>query len=93
MAANPGLKAEARWATGMDGQRDLFISAVIHKALVDVDEKRTEAAAATGIVMRAGAIARPVEPEEFKADHPFVFLLRDTRSGIILFMGRFTGPR
>ena len=43
--------------------------------------------------MRAGAIARPVEPEEFKADHPFMFLLRDTRSGIILFMGRFTGPR
>jgi serpin B len=79
--------------SGMDGKRDLFISAVIHKAFVDVDEKGTEAAAATGIVMSATAIARPVEPEEFKADHPFVFLLRDTRSGIILFMGRFTGPR
>lgn len=78
--------------SGMDGKRDLFISSVIHKAFVDVDEKGTEAAAATGIVMHAGAILRRQPPEEFKADHPFIFLLRDTRSGVILFLGRYLGP-
>jgi serpin B len=79
--------------SGMDGKRDLFISAVIHKAFVDVDEKGTEAAAATGVAVGVMAIARPKLPEEFKADHPFVFLIRDTRSGSILFLGRYTGPK
>ena len=77
----------------MDGKRDLFISAVIHKAFVKVDEKGTEAAAATGITMRATAVFRPQQPEEFKADHPFIYLLRDTRSGAILFLGRYLGPK
>jgi serpin B len=78
--------------SGMNGGNDLFISAVIHKAYVEVDEKGTEAAAATGIV--AGVMAMPVrrEPERFVADHPFIFLIRDTNSGSILFLGRYTGP-
>ena len=79
--------------SGMDGKRDLSISAVIHKAFVDVDEKGTEAAAATGAVVGVHAIARPQKPEEFKADHPFIFLIRDTRGGAILFLGRYTGPK
>jgi serpin B len=77
--------------SGMDGKRDLFISAVIHKAFVGVDEKGTEAAATTGISIDAAVIRQPETPEEFKADHPFIFLIRDTRSGEILFLGRFTG--
>lgn len=78
--------------SGMDGQRDLFISKVIHKAFVTVDESGTEAAAATAITMRPTAVFRPEQPAEFKADHPFIYLLRDNRSGAVLFMGRYLGP-
>ena len=72
----------------MTGSRDLWISAAIHKAYVDVNEEGTEAAAATGIVMRSNAMAFEERPAIFRADHPFLFFIRDTRSGGILFMGR-----
>jgi serpin B len=79
--------------SGMIGKRELFISAVIHKAYVDVNEEGTEAAAATAVIVnRAMAMQRPQPPIVFRADHPFVFLLRDNRSGGILFMGRVTNP-
>jgi len=75
------------------GKRELFISAVIHKAYVDVNEEGTEAAAATAVVVNRAMVAmRPQPPIIFRADHPFVFLLRDNRSGGILFMGRVTDP-
>jgi serpin B len=75
--------------SGMDGRRDLFISAVIHKAYADVNEEGTEAAAATAVLMtRAAARINPI----FRADHPFVFLIRDTRSGSVLFLGRVVNP-
>jgi serpin B len=64
---------------------------VIHKAFVAVDEKGTEAAAATAVLMRATAV-RMGEPVEFRADHPFLFFIRDTASGAILFMGRVEDP-
>jgi serpin B len=71
----------------------LWISRVFHKAFVRVDEKGTEAAAATAVVMApAGAAPPTTQPPEFKADHPFLFLLRDTRTGLILFMGRVSDP-
>ena len=76
--------------SGIDGSHELFISAVLHKAFVDVNEEGTEAAAATGIAIRATAIL--AKPPEFRADHPFLFLIRDTRSGSILFIGRLTEP-
>ncbi len=78
--------------SGMTGKRDLWISAAIHKAYIDVNEEGTEAAAATGIVMRSMAMQRPEPPIVFRADHPFLFLIRDNRSGAILFMGRVTDP-
>jgi serpin B len=78
--------------SGMDGGRDLFISAVIHKAFVEVNEKGTEAAAATGVSVGAMAIARPISEYVFRADHPFLFLIRDVHSGSILFLGRLTDP-
>ncbi len=77
--------------SGMDGKRDLFISEVFHKSFVDVNEEGTEAAAATGVVIRA--MAMPAEPSEFRADHPFVFLIRDEPTGSILFLGRVNDPR
>lgn len=82
--------------SGMTGNRELSISAVIHKAFIDVDEKGTEAAAATAVVLdKATAMPprfQPPPPPVFRADHPFVFLIRDNRSGGILFMGRVTDP-
>jgi serpin B len=79
--------------SGMTGERDLYISSVIHKAFVDVNEEGTEAAAATAIIMAPTAvIVRPKAPPVFRADHPFVFLIRDNRNGAILFLGRITDP-
>jgi serpin B len=69
----------------------LFISAVFHKAFVKVDEKGTEAAAATAVAMPRGG--PPPKPTELVADHPFLFLIVDKPSGLILFIGRVTDPR
>jgi len=80
--------------SGMTGHRDFAISEVIHKAYVDVNEEGTEAAAATAVTMRALAIRAPEGPPPvFRADHPFVFMIRDNRSASILFMGRMADPR
>ncbi len=76
--------------SGMDGTKSLFISAVVHKAFVDMNEEGTEAAAATGVVV--GVTCMPQAPPVFKADHPFVFLIRDKKTGGILFMGRVMNP-
>ena len=76
--------------SGMDGRKDLYIDEVIHQAFVDVNEKGTEAAAATAVVMRLAAVPNTVR--EFRADHPFVFAIRDNRTGSILFLGRVTNP-
>lgn len=80
--------------SGMDGSRNLFISAALHKAWIKVDEKGTEAAAATAIVGEAGAMPREDEnpPKVFRADHPFVFFIRENNSGAILFAGRVSDP-
>jgi len=78
--------------SGITGKRDLFISAVIHKAYVDVNEEGTEAAAATAVVMRLTS-AKPEEIPVFRADHPFLFLIRDNCSGSILFIGRVMNPK
>ena len=78
--------------SGINGKRDLFISAVIHKAYVDVNEEGTEAAAATGVVMGITSV-RPREIPVFRADHPFVFLIRDNHSGSVLFIGRMMNPK
>ena len=78
--------------SGMDGTNDLFISAVIHKAFVEVNEEGTEAAAATAVVMETKGIHIPEEPMVFRADHPFLFLIRDNRTGSILFLGRIVDP-
>ncbi len=70
----------------------LYISQVFHKGFVKVDEKGTEAAAATAVVMAPRAALAHPKVEEFKADHPFLFFLRDTRTGLVLFMGRVADP-
>jgi serpin B len=77
--------------SGMTGKRDLFIQAVVHKAFVSVDEKGTEAAAATAVVMRL--TAAPPQPVEVTLDRPFLFLIRDVQTGAILFVGRVMNPK
>jgi serpin B len=77
--------------SGMDGKKDLFISGVIHKAFVEVNEEGTEAAAATAVTMEATAM--PEEKTRFWADHPFIFLIRDTKTKSILFIGRVENPK
>lgn len=76
--------------SAMTGRRDLFISNVLHKAFVEVNEEGTEAVAATAVIMER--IAMSIEPV-FRADHPFVFIIKDNRSGSILFMGRVSNPK
>jgi serpin B len=81
--------------SGMTGKPWFQISAAIHKAFIDVNEEGTEAAAATSTVMTATAMREPVPeppPIVFRADHPFLFLIRDTATGGILFMGRVEDP-
>jgi serine protease inhibitor len=80
--------------TTTDPNEQLYITKVIHKAFVEVNEKGTEAAAATGVAMAAATavpLDRPFIPQ-FKADRPFVFLIRDTRTGAVLFLGRMMEP-
>jgi serpin B len=79
--------------SGMDGTKSLYISAVFHKAWGEVNEEGTEAAAATAVVMtRSAVIKQPPPPPIFRADHPFIFFIRDTRSGSVLFLGRLLDP-
>jgi serpin B len=77
--------------SGLNGGREpLWIAFVKHKAFVRVDEEGTEAAAVTAV--GAAGSAMPPKPIPFQADHPFLFLIRDVRSGTVLFMGRVADP-
>ena len=76
--------------SGIDGTNDLYVSHVFHKAWARVDESGTEAAAATAAVV--GITAIPMQPPVFRATHPFVFFIRDTQTGSLLFAGRVVTP-
>ncbi len=70
----------------------LYVGAVLHKTFIAVDEKGTEAAAATAVLLRAGSAARPAEPVPFVCDRPFLFALRHRATGALLFLGRVGAP-
>lgn len=77
--------------SGIDGEpHRLYIGAVIHKAFVDVNEEGTEAAASTAVGFNLASMPEPVPT--FRADHPFIFVIRDNNTGSILFMGRIVDP-
>jgi serpin B len=79
--------------SGMDGTKYLYIQEIIHQTYVDVNEEGTEAAAATAVVVWGkGAVPAESPVPVFRADHPFIFLIQDTTSGNILFMGRVENP-
>ncbi|NWV17932.1 ILEUB inhibitor, partial [Origma solitaria] len=75
--------------SGMSGARDLFVSAIVHKAFVEVNEEGTEAAAATAADI--ALLCMPIV-EEFNADHPFLFFIRHNPTQSILFLGRYASP-
>ena len=76
--------------SGMTGTPDLFIGEVLHKAFVSVDEAGTEAAAATAVIMSKTAM--PSQSVEVTIDRPFIFLIRDIDTGVVLFVGRVLNP-
>jgi len=75
--------------SGMNGTRDLYIQAVLHKAFVSVDESGTEAAAATAVIV---GVTGPPPGLEVTVNRPFIFLIRDRQTGVILFVGRVVNP-
>jgi serpin B len=74
--------------SGMTGRRDLFISRVIHQAFVEVNEEGTEAAGATAVIIKKGVVM----PTIFRADHPFIFIIQERKTGNIFFMGKVANP-
>nr|XP_021484299.1 leukocyte elastase inhibitor A-like [Meriones unguiculatus] len=75
--------------SGMSGSRDLFISKIVHKSFVEVNEEGTEAAAATGGI---ATFCMLLPEEEFTVDHPFLFFIRHNPTANLLFLGRVCSP-
>ena len=84
------FEQDADFSGATDDPEGLRIGQVIHQAFIRVDEKGAEAAAATAAIMLAAGIPEP--PKEFKVDRPFLFMIRDTRTGLIYFIGRVSNP-
>jgi serpin B len=93
-----GMYAELAFSDEADfsgiGEEPLKVSEVVHKAFVEVNEEGTEAAAATAVdmVLCRGVGGPPPQPKVFKADHPFLFFIRDRRTNAVLFAGRVLDP-
>jgi serpin B len=83
---------EADFSQMSDDPAALYVGAALHKAFVEINEKGTEAAAATAVCMAAGCAMDTESPKIFRADHPFLFLIRDQKTKLIHFMGRLTSP-
>lgn len=76
--------------SGIDGSHNLYVSEVMQKAFIEVNEEGAEAAAATGAVLMMRSM--PMPPMEFTVDRPFLFLVRDNLTGMLLFQGRVNNP-
>ena len=91
-APHPFDRNEANFSGITDDPAGLYISNVIHQAVVDVNEEGTEAAAATAVVMMTRMAIIHDLPEEFKCNRPFLFVIHETDSNGILFMGKYMKP-
>lgn len=92
---NMGMKAAFQGNadfSGITGTKDLYISDVVHQTYFDCAEGGVEAAAATGAIMNMKSSLETERPKVFRADHPFLFILRERTTGTILFLGRVTNP-
>lgn len=93
-AAFDPKRADLRGMAEPPPGQNLFLSQVFHKAFVEVNEKGTEAAAATGVTVSVTSLPLPApDPKTFVADHPFLFFIRDVERKSLLFMGRVVRPR
>ncbi|GIV15131.1 MAG: serpin [Armatimonadota bacterium] len=78
--------------TGMRDEGGLFLEKVHHKAVVDVNEEGTEAAAVTSVQVGITSVQQPRPPFKMVVDRPFFFAIRDSRTGMVLFLGTVTEP-
>ena len=76
--------------SGITGSKGMFASSLVQKAFIEVNEEGTEAAAATGIIMTSRMLSIP---PSFICDHPFIFFIKDSKTGLILFNGRVMDPK
>jgi serpin B len=80
--------------SGISGGKDLFISSILHKSFIEVNQEGTEAAAATAVVMQTkSAISMEDLPPVFNANHPFIFVIQEKTTQNILFVGRIMNPK
>ena len=94
-AIKSAIRFGNRFDIRLNTNNHLFVSQVVQKAFVEVNEEGTEAAAATFGCMAPGCsltASRPPPPPRFTCDRPFMFLIRDNLTGMILFSGQFTAP-
>ena len=87
----PRLFTDKADFSGMDGTKNLYIQHVVHQGFVEVNEEGTEAAAATGVAMGFTA-SMPEQAPQFRADRPFLFLIQESGTGKIVFMGKVEKP-
>lgn len=89
LGINSAFSDSADFSRITEGESQFKISAVVHKVFIKVDESGTEAAAATGAVLTAHSLFKPV-PIVIKADHPFMYYISDCKN-VVYFMGQFYG--
>lgn len=87
---NEAFTDRANFSGISDNKEVLFISQVIHQAFVEVNEEGTEAAAATAVIGTTDSVGP--EPKIFRADHPFIFIIQDKETGLIIFLGKVSNP-
>ena len=85
----PDLFNDKADLSGIDGKKQLFVSKVIHKSFIEVNEEGSEAAAATSMGYAIKSLPRVFN---FVADHPFLFFIMDDVTGSIVFLGKFAHP-
>ena len=84
--------AKANFSHITNDPAGLYISAVVHNAVIEVNEEGSEAAAATGVIMETNCFQILPEPFEFKCNRPFLFVIHDTNKHAVLFYGKYAQP-
>lgn len=93
MGMPSAFSPEAADFSGITGLDDLYISNIVHKTFIEVAEEGTEAAAATAVIMMRTSMPAPDDDAVvFRAERPFIYIIRDNTTGAIIFIGRYTRP-
>lgn len=86
------FSADADLSEMVDSPIGLYVSSIFHKSFIEVNEEGTEAAAASAAVIKLRSLSLPMNPLDFEADHPFMFLIREDMTGVVLFTGHVLNP-